>query len=144
MTTQYLEEADRLADRIAVVDKGRIIAQGTSKELKAQVGGDVVEVTVADAAGAQAVGRALKALKPQVEPSRGRVRVPAPKGAQTLAEVVKRLDAKTLAGAEVALRRPTLDDVFLALTGHAAQEENGGTDGKPGKPGKPAAAEAKR
>jgi ABC-2 type transport system ATP-binding protein len=121
MTTQNLEEAERLADRIAVVYKGVIIAEGTAAELKSRVGGDVVEITLGSPAGLGALVKALKGRKAQVDEGRARVRVPAPKGAQTLAEVVGKLEPEILAGAEVALRRPTLDDVFLALTGHAAQ-----------------------
>ena len=125
LTTQNLEEADRLADRIAVVDKGTIIAEGSADELKTRVGGDVVEVSLRDAA---LVGAAEKALRPlKAKTDRQRLTVPAPHGARTLAEVVKRLDKSVLAAAEVSLRRPTLDDVFLALTGHA-------TDGKEEKP----------
>ena len=137
LTTQYLEEADRLADRVVVVDRGTVIAQGTVPQLKSQVGGDVVEVVLADPAGTKALAAALRSSKPQVDAARGRLRIPAPKGAQTLAEVVAKIDPKVLEGAEVALRRPTLDDVFLALTGHAAEETPAASAG-PGKAkGKP-------
>jgi ABC-2 type transport system ATP-binding protein len=121
LTTQNLEEAERLADRIVVVDLGTVIAEGSISELKGRVGGDVVELVLADPAGTAAVAKLLRTRKPQVDAERGRIRVPAPKGAQTLGEVVKALPPKSLAGAEVALRRPTLDDVFLALTGHVAE-----------------------
>jgi ABC-2 type transport system ATP-binding protein len=123
LTTQYLEEADRLADRVVVVDKGTIIAEGTVSELKTQVGGDVVEITLEDDAGVKAVAAALKGRKPKLDAERRRIQVPAPKGAQTLAEVLAKIPAKAREHAEVALRRPTLDDVFLALTGHAAEPE---------------------
>jgi ABC-2 type transport system ATP-binding protein len=121
LTTQYLEEADRLADTIAVVDQGRIIARGTPAELKAQVGGDVVEVSGPNLDAAALAAR----LGMGASASGRRVRVPAPDGARTLAEVMRRLDPATLAQAEVALRRPTLDDVFLALTGHDSEEGPG-------------------
>ena len=121
LTTQYLEEADRLADHVAVVDQGRIIAAGSPQELKARLGGEVVEVTVEHAAQAAAIAKALRGRKAQVD--RGRVRVPAPKGAQSLAEVLAALKGRLPPGAEVALRKPTLDDVFVQLTGHAAQQE---------------------
>ncbi len=136
LTTQYLEEAERLADRIAVVDKGTIIAQGTVAQLKSRVGGDVVEITLEEQDQLGALLKAVKDPKAQVDEARARVRIPAPKGAQSLAEVVGRLPRSVLAGAEVALRRPTLDDVFLVLTGHGAEttgEEPGKTPKGPGK-----------
>lgn len=123
LTTQNLEEADRLADQVAVIDHGKLIAQGTPRELKARLGGGVVEVTLADPSRAPAVARSLKVLKPQLDAKAGRITIPATDGARSLAHVVKKLDERTLAEADVSLRRPTLDDVFLALTGHAADHE---------------------
>jgi ABC-2 type transport system ATP-binding protein len=146
LTTQHLEEAERLADRVVVVDQGTVIAEGTVSELKSKVGGDLVEIVLPSAEATAKVAAKLKARKPKVEAERNRVQVPAPKGAQTLAEVVAGLDPKTLAGAEVSLRRPTLDDVFLQLTGHtaAASEKRSEESAKPkrGRGGKAAAAAA--
>ncbi|MES2153716.1 MAG: ATP-binding cassette domain-containing protein [bacterium] len=123
LTTQYLEEADRIADRIAVVDLGRVIAQGTSAELKARVGGDVVEVTFADAKAMKSGTAALTSLSPKADPSRLRLSLPAKKGTSTLTDAVRLLDKAKVEALDVSLRHPTLDDVFLAITGHAAIDE---------------------
>ena len=120
LTTQYLEEADRLADRIAVVDRGVIIAEGTASELKAKVGGDVVEVAVGTREELARAHAALKDWGATADEPRLRLSLPATEGSRTLADVVRRLDAAKVDPADLALRRPTLDDVFLALTGHAA------------------------
>jgi ABC-2 type transport system ATP-binding protein len=122
LTTQYLEEVDRLADAIAVVDHGTIIAQGTANALKARVGGEVVEVTVADPARLAAAAKALADLGAKTDAARLHVLVPAKAGAQSLTDVVRRLDAAKIEASDIALRRPTLDDVFLAITGKTAQE----------------------
>ena len=132
LTTQYLEEADRLADRISVVDRGRVIAEGTSAELKARLGGALVEVRLSDAAEA---GQVLGTLSgagsgpPTVEDEI--VRVPAGEGTATLAEVVRRLDAAGITARGLQLREPSLDEVFLALTGHAAEDTTADRDGAP-------------
>ena len=124
LTTQYLEEADELADQIAVVDRGRIIARGTADELKAQVGGERIEVVIRD--------RDLLARAAQLIATDGtgttdehtrRVTISAGGGAHQLVEVVRRLGEESIAVDDVGLRRPTLDDVFLALTGHGAELE---------------------
>jgi ABC-2 type transport system ATP-binding protein len=124
LTTQYLEEADALADHIAVVDSGRIIARGTSDQLKGQVGGERIELVVRDPA---LLDRAADVLQshssgePSIDPHVRRVTAPTHGGAQTLTEVIRALDDADIALDDVGLRRPTLDDVFLALTGHAAE-----------------------
>ncbi|MHB8605329.1 MAG: ATP-binding cassette domain-containing protein [Thermoplasmatota archaeon] len=123
LTTQYLEEADRLADRIAVVDRGVIIAEGTARELKAKVGGDVVEIELADARAHKTALDALASRAPTSDATRLRVSVPAPDGSRTLADVIRALDAARVEPVDVSLRRPTLDDVFLALTGRAPAAE---------------------
>jgi ABC-2 type transport system ATP-binding protein len=141
LTTQYLEEADRLADRISVIDLGQVIAEGTSDELKGRVGGEVLALRVADRdRAAQAAGTVL-GLGPgggNVDNNTGEINVPVgTDGTAILTEAVRRLDAEGIGLADVALRRPTLDDVFLALTGHAAEgseedqaAEDGGRKGK--------------
>jgi len=127
LTTQYLEEADRLADRIAVIDHGRLVSEGTSDQLKDRVGGAVLEVTVPEVDR----DRVLQALRgvggqdPADDPDRGRIVLPAPDGAATLAEALRRLAAAGVVPEDVALRKPTLDEVFLALTGQLATTPNG-------------------
>jgi ABC-2 type transport system ATP-binding protein len=131
LTTQYLEEADRLADHIAVIDVGRVIAEGTTDELKSRVGGDLLALRVADRARTAEAAGAIADLgsgAPQVVPEAGEVSLPVAKGASLLAEVVRRLDAAGLEISDLALRRPTLDDVFLALTGHVAEADQDGPE----------------
>ncbi|MBL1118512.1 ATP-binding cassette domain-containing protein [Streptomyces sp. 110] len=127
MTTQYLEEADQLADRIAVIDGGRVIADGTSDELKAKVGGERLEVTVQDDAAIPAAVTALRevtAMEPAVERNGRTLSVSLRDQLKTVAEAASALDAAQVRPIGFAVRRPSLDDVFLALTG--------GTTGKEG------------
>jgi ABC-2 type transport system ATP-binding protein len=121
LTTQYLDEADRLADRIAVIDRGTIVAEGTATELKARVGGDRLAVRVEDAEAASPVLAPLAedGAAPVLRPGEVTIAVA---GAQAAAEAVRLLDAAGIAMAGIELRQPTLDDVFLTLTGHAAEE----------------------
>ncbi|HSR28697.1 MAG TPA: ATP-binding cassette domain-containing protein, partial [Actinomycetes bacterium] len=126
LTTQYMEEADRLADHIAVIDGGRVIAEGTTDQLKSRVGGDLLTLRVTDRGRTAEAAAAIADLgsgAPQVVADAGEVSLPVVKGASLLAEVVRRLDAAGLEISDLALRRPTLDDVFLALTGHVAEAE---------------------
>ena len=125
LTTQYLDEADRLAQRIAVVDQGRIAAQGTAGELKAAVGATILSVRVADRAAARDACAALAGLgaaeQPHVDAADGEIRLPVD-DPRASAEAVRRLDARQVEIASVELHQPTLDDVFLTLTGHAAEQ----------------------
>src|SRR5438477_1078135 len=127
LTTQYLEEADNLADRIAVVDLGTIIAEGTADELKDQIGGEVLELHVKDPAQISQVGQALSGVgigEPSIDQEAGKIRIPVgADGPAALLDSVRRIDDMKLALEDIALHRPTLDDVFLSLTGHAAEEE---------------------
>jgi ABC-2 type transport system ATP-binding protein len=136
LTTQYLEEADELADLIAVVDAGRIIASGTADQLKQQVGGERIEVIVH---GAGDIARAAAVLTGDcdgqcvIDERTRKITVPVQGGAQRLVQVLRDLDAGGVAIDDIGLRRPTLDDVFLALTGHAAAPAagNGNGNGEP-------------
>jgi ABC-2 type transport system ATP-binding protein len=123
LTTQYLDEADHLADDIAVVDHGTVIARGTPDDLKSTIG-DQVDVVLADPADAARAARILAAMtggEPSAEDARLSVAVPS--GAVRLADVVRELDREGVTAADVSLRRPTLDEVFLRLTGHPADTE---------------------
>jgi ABC-2 type transport system ATP-binding protein len=136
LTTQYLEEADRLADSIAVIDQGRVIAEGTSDELKTRVGGEVLALRVSDRDRVPAAAGAVLGLGPgggKVDNNTGELTIPVgADGPAILTEAVRRLDAEGIALADIALRRPTLDDVFLSLTGHVAETSLEETDGDRG------------
>jgi ABC-2 type transport system ATP-binding protein len=136
LTTQYLDEADELADEIVVIDHGQVIAAGTSEELKGRVGGDVLEFTVPDrnrvTDAAEAIARVGEG-EPHADKETGVINVGVGgRGSEALVEAVRSLDAAGVQTQGLALRRPSLDDVFLALTGHAAEEEEPG-GGKRGK-----------
>lgn len=125
LTTQYLEEADLLADNIVVIDRGAVIAEGTADQLKAQVGGERLEITVSDAT---RIARARDVLQPLgvgrvvIEDHQRSLLMPVTGGSSVLMDALRRLDAEGIEVDDVGLRRPTLDDVFLTLTGHTAAE----------------------
>ena len=136
LTTQYLEEADNLANRIIVVDHGKIIAQGAAHELKNQLGGERLTIGMAQGGDLVRAGRELLGIVDgkvndsdlQVDTHARQVTVPFPAGSTRLAEAIRRLDAAGLEITDVTLRRPTLDDVFLKLTGRAAEQASDGSE----------------
>jgi ABC-2 type transport system ATP-binding protein len=124
LTTQYLEEADRLADQIVVIDTGQVIASGTADQLKSQAGDAHVDVVVRSVAQIREAEFAMKQVtgeQPRIEHDARQLTVTAPHGADTLTAIVHELSARQIAIDDIGLRRPTLDEVFLRLTGHVAE-----------------------
>ncbi len=131
LTTQYLEEADELADEIVVIDHGKVIAAGTAQDLKNRIGGDVVEFEVVERGRLGEAAEAVSALsdsEPTVDSDSARVSIRVGQGgSDALVETVRRLDALGIRSEGLGIRRPSLDDVFLALTGHGTEEALNGT-----------------
>jgi ABC-type multidrug transport system ATPase subunit len=129
LTTQYLEEADRLAERVAVIDGGHVIANDSPKALKAELGSTVVEMEFSDAERAERAATLLPKL-PDAHPERegSTVRISSEDGSRLLMEALRLLDAEDVAPAKLNVREPSLDDVFLALTGHKAEIETESED----------------
>jgi len=144
LTTQYLDEADELADTIVVFDHGQVIAQGTAEDLKGRIGGDIIEFVVPDRTRIEDAAAAIKPIgegEPHVDTETGSVSIGVGgRGSDALIEAVRALDAAETVTHGLALRRPSLDDVFLALTGHAAEEDGQPGGKRRGRRGRPAPA----
>lgn len=132
LTTQYLDEADQLADDIAVIDHGKVIARGSSDQLKREVGGERLEVVVEQAhvAPTMAIVAKVSGTKASFDEGLRKISAPVTTGAGALIEVLRALDGAGIHPLDVALKRPSLDDVFMALTGHVAEVEEVPTGGK--------------
>jgi ABC-type multidrug transport system ATPase subunit len=123
LTTQYLDEADNLAGHIVVIDHGKVIADGTPRQLKARMGGDVLELHLSDASALGETAAALSGIgngEPTIDLGDRRITLPVHQGAADLMSAVRRLDEKGIVPSDLSLRQPSLDDVFLALTGRGA------------------------
>jgi ABC-2 type transport system ATP-binding protein len=131
LTTQYLDEADNLADHVVVIDHGEVIADGTPRELKARMGADVLELHLAEVEALESTAAALRGIgsgEPSIDVGDRRITLPVHQGANDLMSAVRRLDELGIVPSDLSLRRPSLDDVFLALTGRGAtpeESENG-------------------
>jgi ABC-2 type transport system ATP-binding protein len=142
LTTQYLEEADQLANRIVVLDHGNVIAKGTSNELKSQVGGDRIEIVVESAGDVTKAADLIQEFGSAPATTEALIKtvlLPVAGGSTAIVNIVRKLDENKIAIADIALRRPTLDDVFLSLTGHAtedSQENSAPTKGRRGRKGR--------
>jgi ABC-2 type transport system ATP-binding protein len=144
LTTQYLDEADHLATNIVIIDGGRVIAQGTPAELKSRVGADMVELHTTDVPTMERAAQVLRGFAsgdpsgdPSVDPATRRCSLPAPDGPRLLPLVIRALDDAGVVVEDIALRRPTLDEVFLALTGHRASPDSDPPDPGPPDAGPP-------
>jgi ABC-2 type transport system ATP-binding protein len=134
LTTQYMEEADRLADEVVVIDRGKMIAHGPPDQLKTKIGGERIEVVLADSGNIQAARGLLAELSAgeiRVDEQTCTVTASVVGGVDDLRLVLQQLKDRAIPVDDVGLRRPTLDDVFLSLTGHAAEEVEESPDGKP-------------
>jgi ABC-2 type transport system ATP-binding protein len=139
LTTQYLEEADQLANQIVVLDHGNVIAKGTSNELKSQVGGDRIEIVVesTDDVSKAAVAIAEFGSAPAItEDLTKTILLPVAGGSTAIVNIVRKLDENQISIADIALRRPTLDDVFLSLTGHATENTEDNSEPTKGRRGR--------
>ena len=141
LTTQYLEEADRLAQSIVVIDHGKVIARGTADELKSQIGGERLELTVSNASELPATAEVLRKVglgEPSIDHSAKGASVAVQGGSAVLIDALRQLDTAGVVVKDVGIRRPTLDDVFLSLTGHAAEDvvDPSAADAKTGRQGR--------